>query len=141
MEVDTDTGRIHVLKYVSALDCGTPVNPILAEGQVEGSVVNGISYALTEEYRFDSSGRMTNPSFGQYKIYTAPDIPEITTILVDSYEETGPFGAKSAGEIAINGPAPAIANAVFDAVGVRLYETPFTPERVWRALHDKGGKA
>ncbi len=138
VEVDIDTGRIHLLKFVSAIDCGTAVNPTLAEGQVEGSVVNGISYALTEEYRFDSKGRMTNPSFGQYKIYTAPDIPKVETILVDSFEETGPFGAKSAGEIAINGPAPAIGNAVFDAVGVRLYDTPFTPEKVWNALK-KGG--
>ena len=132
--VDTETGKIKPLKFVSAVDCGQPINPVLAEGQVEGAVVNGLSYALTEEYIFNGRGRMTNPNFGNYKVYTAADIPEIKTIIVDSYEPTGPFGAKSVGEIAINGPAPAVANAVFDAVGVRLYESPFTPEKVWKAM-------
>ena len=132
--VDAETGKIKPLKFVSAVDCGQPINPVLAEGQVEGAVVNGLSYALTEQYIFNDRGKMTNPNFGNYKVYTAADIPEIKTIIVDSYEPTGPFGAKSVGEIAINGPAPAIANAVFDAVGVRLYETPFTPEKVWREM-------
>jgi len=118
------------------VDCGQPINPALAEGQVEGAVVNGLSYALTEEYLFDSKGRMTNPRFWDFKIFTTKDLPEMETILVDSYEETGPYGAKSVGEIAINGPIPAIANAVFDATGVRLYETPFTPERVWKRLKE-----
>lgn len=137
VEVDTRTGRIAVVKFVSAVDCGQPINPTLAEGQVEGAVVNGISYALWEEYRFNKLGAMRNPSFGHYKIFTAADIPQIETYLVDSYEETGPFGAKSIAEIAINGPAPAIANAVYDAVGVRLYETPFTPERVLKAMDEQ----
>ncbi len=137
VEVDTRTGRITVVKFVSAVDCGQPINPTLAEGQVEGAVVNGISYALWEEYRFNKLGAMRNPSFGHYKIFTAADIPQIETYLVDSYEETGPFGAKSIAEIAINGPAPAIANAVYDAVGVRLFETPFTPERVLKAMDEQ----
>ena len=137
--VDTETGKIKPLKFVSAVDCGQPINPVLAEGQVEGAVVNGLSYALTEQYIFNGRGKMTNPNFGNYKVYTAADIPEIKTIIVDSYEPTGPFGAKSVGEIAINGPAPAIANAVFDAIGIRLYETPFTPEKVWREMQ-KGRK-
>jgi len=136
VEVDARTGKIEVLKFVSAVDCGQPINPALAEGQVEGAVVNGLSYALTEEYLFDSKGRMTNPRFWDFKIFTTKDLPEMETILVDSYEETGPYGAKSVGEIAINGPIPAIANAVFDATGVRLYETPFTPERVWKRLKE-----
>lgn len=136
VEVDTLTGKIQVLKFVSAVDCGQPINPALAEGQVEGAVVNGLSYALTEDYLFDSKGRMTNPRFWDFKIFTARDLPEMETILVSSYEETGPYGAKSVGEIAINGPIPAIANAVFDATGVRLYETPFTPERVWKRLRE-----
>ena len=137
VEVDTRTGRIAVVKFVSAVDCGQPINPKLAEGQVEGAVVNGLSYALWEEYRFSNLGAMRNPSFGEYKIFTAADIPVIETYLVDSYEETGPFGAKSIAEIAINGPLPAIANAVYDAVGVRLYEAPFTPERVLRAIDEQ----
>ncbi len=134
VDVDTRTGKVDVVKFVSAVDCGQPIHPKLAEGQVEGAVVNGISYALCEEYLFDSKGRMTNDSFRDYKIYTALDIPELITILADSHEETGPFGAKSVGEIAINGPMPAIANAIYDAVGVRMFDAPFTPEKVLRAM-------
>ncbi len=139
--VDPRTGRVEVLHFVSAVDCGRPVNPQLVHGQVEGAVLNGISYALLEEYRYDGQGRMTNPRFWDYRIYTARDLPALTTILVPSQEGSGPFGAKSVGEIAINGPAPAIANAIVDAVGVRLYELPFTPEKVWRALQEAGAGA
>lgn len=135
VEVDLLTGRVDVVKFVSAVDCGQPINPPLAEGQVEGAVINGISYALCEEYNFNSKGKMVNPSFGDYKIFTAADIPEMETIIVSSYEQSGPFGAKSISEIAINGPPPAIANAIFDAAGVRMYHTPFTPERVWQELN------
>ncbi len=138
VEVDLRTGDVKVLEFVSAVDCGRAINPALAEGQVEGAAVNGISYALTEEYLFDERGRMKNPSFGRYKIFTAADMPLMRTIIVPSHEPSGPFGAKSVGEIGINGPAPAIANAVFDATGVRLFETPFTPERVYRALQAAG---
>jgi len=134
VEVDVETGEVRVLEYVAAVDCGTAINPILAEGQTEGSVVNGISYALTERYLFDQRGRMLNPSFGRYKISCSADIPRITTILVPTYEPSGPFGAKSVSEISINGPLPAISNAVFDAVGIRLRTSPFTPERVLAAL-------
>jgi len=134
VEVDTWTGKVRVLRYVAAVDCGTAINPGLAEGQTEGGVLNGISYALTEQYLFDGKGRMLNPSLQTYHIFSMRDKPPIQTILVPSYEETGPFGAKSVSEICINGPAPAIANAIFNAVGVRLRTLPFTPERVWQAL-------
>ena len=134
VEVDVQSGRVEVIKFVSALDCGQAINPLLAEGQVEGAVLNGISYALCEDYLYNDSGRMRNPNFWDYKIFTTLDLPELTTILVDAHEESGPFGAKSVGEIAINGPGPAIANAIFDAVGVRLFDMPMTPEKVWRAL-------
>jgi CO/xanthine dehydrogenase Mo-binding subunit len=134
VEVDLETGRVEVLRFVSAADCGRAINPALAEGQIEGAVVNGLSYALWEEYRYDENGRMTNPRFWDYRIFTARDIPEIRTILVETDEPTGPFGAKSIGEVAINGPAPAIANAVYDAVGVRIRDLPITPEKVWQAL-------
>jgi putative selenate reductase molybdopterin-binding subunit len=137
VDVDIETGRVEVVRFVSAADCGRPINPVLAEGQIEGAVVNGLSYALWEEYRYDDNGRMTNPRFWDYKIYTARDIPEMQTILVASEEPTGPFGAKSVGEVAINGPAPAVANAVYDAVGVRIRDLPITPEKVWRALREQ----
>jgi CO/xanthine dehydrogenase Mo-binding subunit len=135
VEVDIETGELKVIKFVSAVDCGQPLNPVLVEGQVEGAVINGISYALTEEYLFNAEGRMTNPDFGHYKIFSAVDIPDLVTYISDSFEETGPYGAKSIGEIAINGPAPAIANAIFDAAGIRLRHTPFTPEKVWELLN------
>jgi putative selenate reductase molybdopterin-binding subunit len=136
--VDTETGQIKVLAYVAAVDCGTAINPALAEGQIEGAVLNGLSYALTEQYLFDTRGRMTNASFRDYKIWTTRDLPEIQAILVPTYEETGPFGAKSVSEIGINGALPAISNAVKHATGVRLRRPPFTPPRVLAALRAEG---
>jgi CO/xanthine dehydrogenase Mo-binding subunit len=134
VEVDRETGVVKVSEYVAAVDCGTAINPKLAEGQTEGSVVNGIGYALSERYIFNERGRMLNPSFGRYKIPCSADIGAIRTILIPTYEPTGPFGAKSVSEISINGPLPAISNAIYDAVGVRLRQAPFTPERVLAAI-------
>ncbi|MBN1901083.1 molybdopterin-dependent oxidoreductase, partial [Candidatus Sumerlaeota bacterium] len=134
VSVDTMTGQIKVVKYVAAVDCGTAINPVLAKGQTDGAVLNGISFALTERYIFDQRGRMLNPNFNYYKIFSMRDLPEIKTILVPTYEPTGPFGAKSVSEISVNGPIPAISNAVFDAVGVRLRKSPFTPDVVLDAL-------
>ena len=132
--VDTETGFVKVVSYVAAVDCGVAINPKMAQGQVEGSIVNGIGYALTEEMLISSKGRVRNPSLFDYKILGARDIPPIEVILVESYEPTGPMGAKSVGEVAINAPVPTIANAIHDAVGVRLTKTPFTPERVFAAI-------
>ncbi|NCD32156.1 MAG: aldehyde oxidase [Spartobacteria bacterium] len=137
IEVDTWTGKIKVLNYVAACDCGVAINPLMAEGQVEGALLNGISYALTEQYIFDTKGKMTNPSFQNYHIWSMADKPSMKTILCQSFEETGPWGAKSIGEININGPAPAINNALFNAVGIRLRSFPFLPERVFNALQKK----
>ena len=134
VEVDTETGQVKVLKYVGAVDCGTALNPVLAEGQNEGAMLNGISYALIEEFLFDKRGRLLNDNFNYYKILSAADIPDVKSILVPTWEPTGPCGAKSVSEIGINGPLPAIANAIYDAIGVRLYESPFTPEKVLKAL-------
>ena len=123
-----------MFSFSPAVDCGRAINPRLAEGQVEGATINGISYALHENYIFSDKGRMMNDSFWDYKIFTAPDIPEIHTIVVDSEEQTGPYGAKSVSEIGLNGPAPAIANAIYDAIGIRLFKTPFTPDKILREL-------
>lgn len=130
VEVDTETGEVKVIEFVSAVDCGKAINPRLTEGQVEGATVSGITYALHEDYIFSRKGRMINDSFWDYKIFTAPDIPEIHTIIVDSEEETGPYGAKSVSEVGMNGPSPAIANAIYDAIGIRFFETPFTPDKI-----------
>jgi len=134
VEVDTETGVVTVLKYVGALDCGTAINPQVAEGQNDGAMVMGLTHALTEECLFDMRGRMLNKDLNSYKIFGAADVPVVKTILVPTWEPTGPYGAKSAGEIGINGPMPAIANAIYDAVGIRLTQAPFTPERVLKAL-------
>ncbi len=134
VEVDVRTGQVRLLKFVSAVDCGQAINPKLAEGQIDGAAVNGICYALTEEYKFSANGNLLTKHFRDYKIWTAADLPEIKTIVVNSHEPSGPFGAKSVGEIGINGPMPAIANAIYDAVGVRLYQAPFTSQRVYREM-------
>jgi len=134
VEVDTETGVVRVVKYVGAVDCGTAVNPQMAEGQNDGAMLNGISYALTEEFIYDKRGRLLNDNFNYYKIFTTADLPELVTILVPTWEPTGPYGAKSVSEIGINGPIPAIANAIYDAIGVRLYSSPFTPEKILKAL-------
>ena len=139
IEVDTETGKIIVLKYVAAIDCGTAINPKLAEGQTEGAVLNGLSYALTENYILNDRGKMLNPNFKYYKTLKMNDIKEIKTILVPTYEPTGPYGAKSVSEISINGAMPAISNAVYNAVGVRLTDAPFTPDKVLAAIRSQIG--
>jgi CO/xanthine dehydrogenase Mo-binding subunit len=136
IEIDTETGQLKLLKYVAAVDCGTPINPKLAEGQVEGAVMNGISYALTEQFHFNKKGKMLNDTFDDYRIWSTQDMPEMVTILVESYEESGPFGAKSIAEIGINGALPALANAIYDAVGVRLHHAPFTAEKILNGLKE-----
>ena len=134
VEVDVETGLVRVLKVVEAVDCGQVVNPQMAEGQIEGAAIQSVGYALYERMPFDSGGRMQFRSFRDYTIATAIDVPEIVSILVPTHEPTGPFGAKAIAEIPINGPAPAIANAVFHATGLRLREIPLTPDRVLAAL-------
>jgi putative selenate reductase molybdopterin-binding subunit len=137
VEVDIETGKVRVLHLVAAVDCGKAINPQLAEGQVEGAVAQGLGYALTEEMLLDDHGRMLNPNFLDYKILSAKDMPKLTTILVETNEPLGPYGAKSIGEIAINGPAPAIANALYQAIGIRFRKLPIRAEDVLRALHEK----
>jgi putative selenate reductase molybdopterin-binding subunit len=135
--VDEATGLVEVVRFVTAVDCGTPINPKLTEGQVEGAIANGIGYALYEEMVFDEKGRLHTPDYARYKIPGSQDLPRLETIIVESFEPTGPMGAKSVSEVGINAPIPAIANAIHDATGVWLTRTPFTPERVWRALRDR----
>jgi putative selenate reductase molybdopterin-binding subunit len=137
--VDTETGVVKVEKFVAVADCGQPIHPKLAEGQLEGAVVQGIGHALFEEMLFSERGSCINRTFFDYRVPTSLDVPEIEVILVPTNEPTGPFGAKSIAEIGINGPLPAISNAVYHAVGVRLNRAPFTPERVLAALRRKKG--
>jgi nicotinate dehydrogenase medium molybdopterin subunit len=136
VEVDTETGQVEVLRITASHDCGTPINPMLVEGQVQGGVAMGIGFALTEEILF-SEGVQNNPSLANYMLPTAQDVPRIDVMLVDSYDETGPFGAKGVGEPTLVPTAPAIANAVYDAIGIRFHDLPITREKVLDALKNR----
>jgi putative selenate reductase molybdopterin-binding subunit len=136
VEVDIDTGQVTVIRLVMAVDCGVPINPVTASGQVEGGMVQALGYGHCEEMAYDEDGRMVNAGFGPYKIYRADEVPELEAILIQTMEASGPFGAKAIAEIPKDGVAPALRNAIVDATGVRINNIPFTPERVWRALQE-----
>jgi putative selenate reductase molybdopterin-binding subunit len=136
VEVDIETGQVTVKKLVMAVDCGVAINPITASGQVEGGMTQALGYAHCEEMAYDDKGRMVNAAFGPYKIYRADEMPEMEVILVQTVEPSGPFGAKAIAEIPKDGVAPAVANAIYNATGVRIRAIPFTPERVWAALQE-----
>jgi putative selenate reductase molybdopterin-binding subunit len=138
VEVDLDTGMVKLVDISSAIDLGRVINPTLAEGQIMGSVSMAAGYALSEEMRFSEDGRMTNASLMDYKVPTSLDLPDIKAIIVETDEPTHPFGVKSVGEAPVDPVAPAIANAIFDATGVRMRDLPFTPERVLAALKEAG---
>ena len=134
IEVDTQTGQVEVIKMTMAVDCGVAINPITASGQVEGGMVQALGYAHCEEYAYDDHGRMLNDRLGPYKIYRADEMPQTEVFLVQTFEDSGPFGAKAVAEIPKDGVAPAIRNAIVNATGVAINNLPFTPERVWSAL-------
>ncbi len=134
VEVDTETGQVTVTKLVMAVDAGVPINPLTASGQVEGGMTQALGYGHCEEMVYDESGNLINDQIGPYHIYRADEMPWMKAILVQTNEPTGPFGAKAIAEIPKDGVAPAIANAVFDATGVRLRRIPLTPERVYEAM-------
>ena len=136
VEVDTETGKVKVLNVWAAHDVGKAVNPVNVEGQIEGGVQMGLGYALTEEI-IREKGKTLNPSFLDYKMFTAPDMPQIHPIIIEVPEPLGPFGARGIGEPTTIPTAPAVANAVFDAVGVRVKDIPLTPERVLEELKKK----
>ena len=130
VEIDKETGQIDVIDYVGVIDCGTPINPNLARVQAEGGIGQGIGMVLYEDVQYTEKGKIRNNSFMQYKIPNRMDIPSVRIEFESSYEKTGPFGAKSIGELVIDTPCPAIANAVYNATGIRVRELPITPEKV-----------
>lgn len=137
IELDKITGQYEILDYVAVVDCGTVINPNLARVQTEGGLVQGIGMAMYEDVIYNEKGKNYSSSFMQYKIPTRLDMGTLRVEFESSYEPTGPFGAKSIGEIVINTPNPAIAHAVFNATGLWFKELPITPEKVWRGLHGK----
>ena len=132
--VDTETGQVTVDKLVMAVDSGVIVNPLTAGGQIEGGMTQALGYAVCEEMRYDEKGNAIERDFDRYHIFRADEMPELTTIFVETFEPSHPFGVKAVAEIPMDGVAPAVGNAVRDAVGVDIDNNPITPEKVWKAL-------
>ncbi|MDZ4685572.1 MAG: xanthine dehydrogenase family protein molybdopterin-binding subunit [Planctomycetaceae bacterium] len=130
VEVDPDTGKVQILRYTAAQDCGTAIHPSYVEGQIQGGVVQGIGWALNEEYWYGDDGRMRNPTFLDYRMPTCYDVPMIDTIIVEVPDPQHPYGVRGVGEVPICPPPAAIANAIAAATGVRMRQTPMSPPRV-----------
>lgn len=135
VEVDTETGLVEITKAVCAQDVGRAINPKLVEGQIDGGFAMGVGYTIFEDLGLQK-GEMKNRRFSNYLIPTALDIPELEKIIIESPEETAPYGAKGIGEPVMIGVAPAILNAIYDAVGVRMTEIPVTPEKLLKAINE-----
>jgi putative selenate reductase molybdopterin-binding subunit len=132
--VDLETGQVVVEKLVMAVDSGVIVNPLTASGQIEGGMTQALGYAVCEEMLYDSHGRAREKDLRDYHIFQAHEMPELTTIFVETFEPSHPFGVKAVAEIPMDGVAPAVGNAVFDACGVNIDHNPITPEKVWQNL-------
>lgn len=137
VDVDDETGEVEIIRIVAAHDCGTPINPMLVEGQVEGGISMGIGFALQEQILFDDAGRQVNPSLTNYIMPTSLDMPQIDVHIVPNHDPTGPFGAKGVGEPTSVPTAAAILNAIHDAVGVRITSLPATSEKILMAIKAK----
>ena len=135
--VDIETGQVTADTLIMAVDAGVIVNPLTASGQVEGGMTQALGYALCEEMVYDKNGRLREVDFRDYHIFAAHEMPELSTVFVETVEPSHPFGVKAVAEIPMDGVAPAVGNAVMDACGANILEAPITPERVWRALREK----
>ncbi len=135
--VDTETGQVTVDKLVMAVDSGVIINPLTASGQIEGGMTQALGYAVCEEMTYDAHGAARERDLSRYHIFRANEMPELTAIFVETFEPTHPFGVKAVAEIPMDGVAPAVGNAIRDAVGVDIDANPITPEKVWRALRQK----
>ena len=134
VEVDKDTGHVTILRYTAVQDVGKAVHPSYVEGQIQGGAAQGVGWALNEEYIYDDQGRMENPGFLDYRIPVASDLPMIEAVMVEVANPTHPFGVRGVGEVPIIPPMAAIANAIEDAVGVRMTILPMSPPKVLAAL-------
>src|SRR4030043_369807 len=139
VEVDKETGQVKILKYIAAHDVGRAINPMLLEGQVYGGTAMGVGYALTERLILEK-GEVMNPNFRDYKMLRAKDVIPIEPVIIETNDEAGPFGAKGIGEPGLVPSAPAIANAIYDAIGVRIKELPMSPDRGFKAIKEKNNK-
>jgi CO/xanthine dehydrogenase Mo-binding subunit len=137
VQVDPERGAVEVLRITAAHDIGFAINPAAAEGQIEGGIVQGIGFALLEEMQ-RAEGKVSNPTLTDYKLVTPRDAPEIVTLLIEGAPGAGPFHAKAIGEVPTCPIAPAVANAIFDAVGVRITDLPIKGEKIVAALKESG---
>jgi len=135
--VDRDTGKVEILRYTAVQDAGKAVHPSYVEGQMQGGVVQGIGWALNEEYFFNGQGQMMNSSFLDYRMPTSLDLPMIDTVIVEVANPGHPFGVRGVGEVPIVPPMAAIANAIYQATGARMNSLPMNPGKILEALWDQ----
>ncbi len=135
--VDVETGQVTVDRLVMAVDSGIIINPLTASGQIEGGMTQALGYAVCEEMRYDEKGKALERDFDRYHIFRADEMPELETIFVETFEPSHPFGVKAVAEIPMDGVAPAVGNAILDAVGVNIDDNPVTPEKVWKAIKNQ----
>jgi CO/xanthine dehydrogenase Mo-binding subunit len=140
VEIDEETGEIRVIDVWDVHDCGTVINPALLEAQIHGALFMGMGEAIWEEVQFDSNGKILNPNLSDYRMPTAMDMPRVHSALVNSFEPAGPWGVKEVGEGATIPTMGCYANAIYDAMGVRVYSLPLSYEKVWRVLKEKKTK-
>ena len=136
VEVDPETGKVSILRFTSVQDAGTAIHPSYVEGQMQGGAVQGIGWALNEEYIYDQNGRLENPGFLDYRIPVCSDVPMIDTVIVEVPNPRHPYGVRGVGETPIVPPMAAIANAIEHAIGIRFTELPMSPPRVLKAIDD-----
>jgi CO/xanthine dehydrogenase Mo-binding subunit len=138
VEVDPETGKTQILRYTAVQDVGTAIHPSYVEGQIQGGAVQGIGWALNEEYFYNSQGQMANPTFLDYRMPTSLDLPMIDTVIVEVPNPSHPYGVRGVGEVPIVPPPAAIANAIYRAVGVRMTRLPMAPDKVYREIENLG---
>jgi CO/xanthine dehydrogenase Mo-binding subunit len=137
VEVDPETGKVTILRYTAVQDVGKAVHPSYAEGQIQGGVVQGIGWAINEEYFYNDKGLLANASLLDYRMPTALDLPMIDTIMIENHYPGHPFGVRGVGEVPIVPPAAALEDAIYHAVGVRMYDLPMSPAKVTAAMLSK----
>jgi putative selenate reductase molybdopterin-binding subunit len=137
VSVDIETGQVFVDKLVIAVDSGKIINPTTAFGQIEGGMTQAIGYALCEEMTYDENGIAQEKNLSAYHVFRANEMPELISIFVETFEPSHPFGVKAVAEIPMDGVAPAVGNAIRDAIGIDINSLPITPEKIWRKLNRK----
>jgi CO/xanthine dehydrogenase Mo-binding subunit len=138
VEVDPDTGKVDILRYTSIQDAGKAIHPSYVEGQMQGGAVQGIGWALNEEYYFNDQGQMMNSSFLDYRMPTSLDLPMMDTVIVEVPNPGHPFGVRGTGEVPLVPPMAAIANAISDAIGVRMVKLPMSPGAILETMWEQG---